>query len=86
VVYATDYDVWKRNLYVNSKNATVVISLKDEEEDEEEDDSTDTTTTSESSESSSESDTESSTEAVDDLDTLKDLITSLTNASSIVSD
>jgi hypothetical protein len=85
VVYATDYDVWKRNLYVNSKNATVVISLKDEEEDE--DESTDTTTsTSESSESSSESDSESSTEATDDLDTLKDLITSLTNASSIVSD
>jgi hypothetical protein len=85
VVYATDYDVWKRNLYVNSKNATVVISLKDEEEDE--DDSADTTTsTSESSESSSESDSESSTEATDDLDTLKDLITSLTNASSIVSD
>jgi hypothetical protein len=84
VVYATDYDVWKRNLYVNSKNSTVVISLKDEENDD--DDSTDTTTTVESTDSSEEQDTESSTEATDDLDTLKDLITSLTNASTIVSD
>jgi hypothetical protein len=90
-VYASDYDVWKRNLYVNSANSTVVISLKDEDTDS---DTTAETSTSQadssdssSTQSSTESDTQSESEArQEELDTLKDLITSLTSASSILSD
>ena len=33
-VYADGYDVWKRNLYVNSPEATIIIKLKDEEDSE----------------------------------------------------
>jgi hypothetical protein len=89
-VYATGYDVWQRNLYVNSEQSTIVISLKDEDDDEEEDDSSTTvdTTTSESSssESSTESDSQSESEKrQEELDLIQDLVTSLTSASSILS-
>ncbi len=30
-VYSSDYDTWKRNLYVNSEKSTVVINLADED-------------------------------------------------------
>ena len=33
-VYADGYDAWKRNLYVNSPEATIIIKLKDEEDSE----------------------------------------------------
>jgi hypothetical protein len=90
-VYASGYDVWKRNLYVNSESSTVVISLTDEEESDSES-TTATTTVTESSETensqeSSESDSESESEKrEEELETIKDLITSLTSASSILSD
>ncbi len=30
-VYSSDYDTWKRNLYVNSEKSTIVINLADED-------------------------------------------------------
>ena len=33
-VYADGYDTWKRNLYVNSPEATIIIKLNDEEDSE----------------------------------------------------
>jgi hypothetical protein len=90
-VYATDYDVWRRNLYVNSKNSTVVISLKDEEDDSDSTGIVETTpsesVTTESTESSSETESQSESEKrQEELDLLKDLITSLTSTSSLLSD
>lgn len=76
-VVASGYDVWRRNLYVNSQEATLVIELKKEAEE------TPTISTSESSDSESESD--KLTKAIQDLiksqqnqnnlNTLRDLMT-----------
>lgn len=86
VVYATGYDTWKRNLYVNSKESTIVISLTDEEDSET---TVDTSTSSdEQTSEQNSSETESQTESEDteeDLDTILDLISSMTSASSILS-
>jgi hypothetical protein len=94
-VYAADYDVWKRNLYVNSKNSTVVISLNDEDSDSGStvestttaNTATDNSQTESSSQSSSESDSQSESEKrQEELETIQDLITSLTSSSSLLSD
>ena len=98
-VYSSDYDTWKRNLYVNSEKSTVVINLADE-------DSSETGSSQSSSESSSQSSSESSSQSSsqgssqsssesssqseyknrqEELDTLKDLISSMTSSSSLVS-
>lgn len=76
-VVASGYDVWRRNLYVNSKEATLVIELKKQEEEKP------TISTSESNNSQSESD--KLTKAIQDLiksqqnqnnlNTLRDLMT-----------
>ena len=76
-VVASGYDVWKRTLHVNSKEATLVIELKKEEE------KKPTISTSESSDSESASD--KLTKAIqdliksqqnqNDLNTLRDLLT-----------
>ncbi len=55
-VYSSDYDTWKRNLYVNSEKSTVVINLADE-------DSSETGSSQSSSESSSQSSSESSSQS-----------------------
>ena len=74
-VYSSDYDTWKRNLYVNSEKSTIVINLADE-------DSSETGSSQSSSESSSQSEYKNRQE---ELDTLKDLISSMTSSSSLVS-
>ena len=100
-VYADGYDVWRRNLYVNSKKSTVIINLEDETE------STQTETTggtdssqsssgssestqsgtgnSQSSQSSESSAGSESAKRQEELDLIKDLLSSMTNSSSIVS-
>ena len=100
-VYADGYDVWRRNLYVNSKKSTVIINLEDETE------STQTETTggtdrsqsssdssestqsgtgnSQSSQSSESSASSESTKRQEELDLIKDLLSSMTSSSSIVS-
>lgn len=120
-VYADGYDAWKRNLYVNSPEATIIIKLNDEEDSESS--GTSTSKNSESSQSSqssqnsqSSSTSQSSTTANsqqensrssqqsqstenttseskksesekrdDELDVLKDLLSSLYNTSTNVS-
>ena len=91
VVYAEGYDAWKRNLYVNSKESTIAISLKDEDTQTSESSSESSANTQSSSESSSENTTSSqdssqsvSSQRQEELETLKDLISSLTSSSSIV--
>ena len=100
-VYADGYDAWKRNLYVNSSEATIIIKLKDEESSE-----SSGTSTGKNSESSSSSTTENSQSSQrsqstenktsegknsesqksnDDSDVLKDLLSSLYNTSTNVS-
>jgi len=90
-VYSSDYDTWKRNLYVNSEKSTIVINLADE-------DSSETGNSQSSSESSSQSSSQGSSQSSsesssqseyknrqEELDTLKDLISSMTSSSSLVS-
>ena len=90
-VYSSDYDTWKRNLYVNSEKSTIVINLADE-------DSSETGSSQSSSESSSQSSSQGSSQSSsesssqseyknrqEELDTLKDLISSMTSSSSLVS-
>ena len=90
-VYSSDYDTWKRNLYVNSGKSTIVINLADE-------DSSETGSSQSSSESSSQSSSQGSSQSSsesssqseyknrqEELDTLKDLISSMTSSSSLVS-
>ena len=100
-MYADGYDAWKRNLYVNSSEATIIIKLKDEEGSE-----SSGTSTGKNSESSSSSTTENSQSSQrsqstenktsegknsesqksnDDSDVLKDLLSSLYNTSTNVS-
>ena len=89
-VYAPGFDVWKRNLYVNSKKATLLISLKDEGEEEEKIETggqagqTETQKTTESTAKESETKSESE-KRQEELDLIKDLISGMTDASSIVS-
>ena len=89
VVYASGYDLWKRNLYVNSKETTLVISLKDEEEEQEEqaassekEESSQKTSDSQTKETEKTSESEKREE---ELDLVKDLVTGLTEISSLVS-
>ena len=111
-VYADGYDVWKRNLYVNSPEATIIIKLKDEEDSESS--GTSSSQNSESSQNSStsqnsltanshqensqssqpsqrtenttsESEKSESEKRDDELDVLKDLLSSLYNTSTNVS-
>lgn len=96
-VDSPDYDTWKRNLYVNSEKSTIVINL--EEDDSNESQSSSTTSSqnsSQSSQESSQSSSQSSSQGSSDsqstyqqrqeeLDTLKDLISSMTSSSSLVS-
>lgn len=94
-VYADGYDVWRRNLYVNSKKSTIIINLMDEQESTETDTTgstgtTDSTQQSESSSQSTQADTSSSessesTKRQEELDLIKDLLSSMTSSSSIVS-
>ena len=98
-VYADGYDVWRRNLYVNSKKSTIIVNLMDEQDATETDTTgeassssgtTGSTQQSENSSQSTQSDTSSSqssesTKRQEELDLIKDLLSSMTNASSIVS-
>lgn len=98
-VYADGYDVWRRNLYVNSKKSTIIINLMDEQDATETDNTGDATSSSgttgstqqsESSSQSTQSDTSSSesseaTKRQEELDLIKDLLSSMTKSSSIVS-
>ena len=93
-VYADGYDVWRRNLYVNSKKSTIIINLMDEQESTETDttgnsqNTADQTPSSESQSSESTvSDTQSSEgqKRQEELDLIKDLLSSMTKSSSIVS-
>lgn len=106
VVYADGYDAWKRNLYVNSKESTIAISLKDEDTQTAEsssqsaESSGSSQSASQNSSGSSQSSSQSSSGSTassqnssqtvssqrqEELDTLKDLISSLTSSGSIVS-
>lgn len=93
-VYADGYDVWRRNLYVNSKKSTIIINLMDEQESTETDttgnsqNTADQTPSSESQSSESTvSDTQSSEgqKRQEELDLIKDLLSGMTKSSSIVS-
>lgn len=99
-VYADGYDVWKRNLYVNSPEATIIIKLKDEEDSESSGTSSsqNSTTANSQQENSQSSQQSQSTENTtseskksesekrdDELDVLKDLLSSLYNTSTNVS-
>lgn len=90
-VYASGYDVWKRNLFVNSSEATLMISLKDEEEQKETEDSETSTQTKESqgtekASQSTQAEQKSTYEKrKEELETVKDLISGMTNSSSLVS-
>lgn len=105
-VYADGYDVWRRNLYVNSKKSTIIINLMDEEASTEKDVTGDSTNTEDSSQTTAEESrssattseasgtTESgtsgnenseSTKRQEELDLIKDLLSSMTKSSSIVS-
>ena len=81
MVEVDGYVVWKKYLCVNSKEATVIISLEEEEEEETtETEETDTETESESESDSEEKDTEKEeTDAsdlyTDFLSTISDLLT-----------
>lgn len=106
-VYADGYDAWKRNLYVNSPEATIIIKLNDEEDSESSQSSqnsqssstSQSSTTANSQQENSQSSQQSqSTENTaseskksesekrdDELDVLKDLLSSLYNTSTNVS-
>ena len=100
-VYSSDYDTWKRNLYVNSEKSTIVINLADEDSSEtgssqSSSESSSHSSAKGSSQSSSESSSQSSSQESsgsqseyknrqEELDTLKDLISSMTSSSSLVS-
>ena len=99
-VYADGYDVWKRNLYVNSPEATIIIKLKDEEDSESSGTSSSQNSlianshqeNSQSSQPSqrtenttSESEKSESEKRDDETDILKDLLSSLYNTSTNVS-
>lgn len=98
-VYADGYDVWRRKLYVNSKKSTIIINLKDEQDatetsvTDEAQSTTDDTSAGESSSSEAESTQSGSSETQssesqkrqEELDLIKDLLSSLTDSSSIVS-
>ena len=89
-VYADGFDPWERNLYVNSPKSTIVIELKDEE------DETETITSDTGSQDTQEKETESESESSqqdtqsesekrqDELDLIKDLISGMNEASSLV--
>ena len=99
-VYADGYDVWKRNLYVNSPEATIIIKIKDEEDSESSGTSSSQNSLTanshqENSQSSqpsqrtenttSESEKSESEKRDDETDILKDLLSSLYNTSTNVS-
>ncbi len=100
-VYSSDYDTWKRNLYVNSEKSTIVINLADEDSSEtgssqSSSESSSQSSSQGSSQSSSESSSQSSSQESsssqseyknrqEELETLKDLISSMTSSSSLVS-
>lgn len=99
-VYADGYDVWKRNLYVNSPEATIIIKLKVEEDSESSGTSSSQNSLTanshqENSQSSqpsqrtenttSESEKSESEKRDDETDILKDLLSSLYNTSTNVS-
>ena len=89
VVYSTESGTWKRNLFVNSEESTIVIELSGEESgagtSSENKDST-SSTNSENSESTSEAKSSQSEKEKreEDLETLRDLISGLTDSSSLV--
>lgn len=100
-VYTSEYDVWRRNLYVNSEEATLVVSLGEEEQKEEtsseakEDDTGENTssetqkdTRNEEDSGSQKKETETKSEyekRKEELETIKDLISGMTESSAIVS-
>lgn len=96
-VDSPDYDTWKRNLYVNSEKSTIVINLAEDDSNESQSSSTTSSqNSSQSSQESSQSSSQSSSQGSSDsqstyqqrqeeLDTLKDLISSMTSSSSLVS-
>ena len=97
-VYADGYDVWRRNLYVNTKKSTIIINLKDEEDTTEIDTAGDSSNTTDNTTNQNDSTQASSTESTtassqssestkrqEELDLIKDLLSSMTNSSSIVS-
>ena len=111
-VYADGYDVWRRNLYVNSKNSTIIINLKDEQDATEADSAGNVSNSSntanntsdasgssgatgssqqnETSSQSTQSDTSSGqtsegTKRQEELDLIRDLLSSMTKSNSIVS-
>ena len=66
-VYVSGFDAWERRLHVNSKEATIVIQLKEEE-----------TETDDSEVETKEDETSSEKDRVEqELELIKDLITSM---------
>ena len=99
-VYADGYDVWKRNLYVNSPEATIIIKLKDEEDSESsgtsssqnsltanshQENSQSSQPSQRTEDTTSESEKSESEKRDDETDILKDLLSSLYNTSTNVS-
>ncbi|MGN0415698.1 MAG: hypothetical protein ACI4FX_09420 [Agathobacter sp.] len=100
-VYTSEYDVWRRNLYVNSEEATLVVSLGEEEQKEEtsseakEDDTGKNTSSETQKDTQNEEDSESQKKETEtkseyekrkeELETIKDLISGMTESSAIVS-
>lgn len=99
-VYADGYDAWKRNLYVNSPEATIIIKLKDEEDSESsgtsssqnsltanshQENSQSSQPSQRTEDTTSESEKSESEKRDDETDILKDLLSSLYNTSTNVS-
>lgn len=84
-VYAAGHDVWKRTLYVNSKESTIAITIEDEKEETESDTvSSGGSSQSESGQTSSESESDSMSESERrqrELDVIKNLISGMTDGS-----
>lgn len=84
-VYATGYNVWRRTLYVNSKESTIAISLADEKGSSDNTAANSTTNSSQSSQNDSgskESESSSLSESERrqrELDTIKSLISGMTS-------
>ena len=84
-VYADGYDVWRRNLYVNSKKSTIIINLMDEQDATETDTTGDATSSTATQSDTSSSESSEATKRQEELDLIKDLLSSMTKSSSIVS-
>lgn len=76
-VYANGYDAWERNLFVNSEESTILIELKEEQKKKEKAESEAKESEKKASESKSKSSQKSESEKrEDELDLIRDLLTS----------